>query len=318
MDFKKKFRIFQRTLARSSLYFFYGIFSVLPYWAVRFFAGGMLALAQKLLIRQRRIAMESLQIAFGDEKSPAELRKIAKQCFWNLGWGMVEMLYYLSRPRSVSEKVVIEGKEYLDQALAEGRGVIAVTAHFGNFPLMMLSCAQQGYPAHSIIRPARDEELEQFLVKKREEVGLKTVYAVPKRQCVVKSLRVLRNNGLLFMPVDQNFGSLGGVYVDFFGSKAATAPGPIIFSLRTKAPILPIFIVRQEDDTHKIIVEKPVTLKVYEDEEKTVLENMQNVTDIIESYIRKYPHEWAWMHRRWKSKPLNRESRPRKRQENSV
>ena len=117
----------------------------------------------------------------------------------------------------------------------------------------------------------------------------------------MKSLRVLRRNGLLFIPIDQNFGGEGGVFVDFFGRKAATAPGPAVFSSRTGAPILPMFIVREGDDNHKIIIEKPVVLENVGDDKESVRHNMSKVTAIVEKYIRKYPHEWAWMHRRWKT-----------------
>jgi KDO2-lipid IV(A) lauroyltransferase len=120
---------------------------------------------------------------------------------------------------------------------------------------------------------------------------------------VANSLKELRDNGLLFIPIDQNFGSGGGVYVDFFGQKAATATGPAVFAMRTGAVIVPMFIVRQNNDTHKIIVEPPVTLQEGHDEKESVTATMARITELIEKYIRQYPHEWAWMHRRWKSRP---------------
>jgi KDO2-lipid IV(A) lauroyltransferase len=108
---------------------------------------------------------------------------------------------------------------------------------------------------------------------------------------------------LLFIPIDQNFGSGGGVYVNFFGHKAATAIGPAVFALRTGAPILPMFIIRQDDATHKIIIEPPIKVESQDDENETVTAVMAKITSVIEQYIRRYPQEWAWMHRRWKSRP---------------
>lgn len=105
------------------------------------------------------------------------------------------------------------------------------------------------------------------------------------------------------MPIDQNFGSGGGVYVNFFGQKAATATGPAVFAMRTGAVILPMFIIRQSDDTHKIIVEPPLPIAQKNDEKEAIAVTMAKITDLIEQYIRRYPHEWAWMHRRWKSRP---------------
>jgi Lauroyl/myristoyl acyltransferase len=90
----------------------------------------------------------------------------------------------------------------------------------------------------------------------------------------------------------------------FFGTKAATATGPVVFAMRTKAPILPMFIVRQKDDTHKIIIEPPLYIEEKEDYKETLIYNVARITKIIENYIRKYPQEWGWIHRRWKSRPV--------------
>jgi len=133
-------------------------------------------------------------------------------------------------------------------------------------------------------------------------VGIKTIYSQPRKACVENSIRTLRNNELLFIPIDQNFGT-GGVFVDFFGKKAATATGPVVLALRTKAAVIPCFIVRQKDDTHKIIFEESLNLEEGRTFQETIIINIQKLTDIIESYIRKYPAEWGWIHRRWKSRP---------------
>ena len=215
--------MFQRALARYGLYTFAWLFKRLPYGFVRFCSGILIAIGFRCTIRKRKIAEESLDIAFGNEKSAEEKKAIVKKCFENFGRGMTEMLYYMAHPQAVDQKIVFQGKEHLDQACAQNRGVIAVTAHYGNFPLMMLACAQMGYNASSIIRQTRDEELSDYLEKKRTEVGLKTIYSKPRQKCVIESLKELRNNGLVFIPIDQNFGSGGGVYVNFFGQKAATA-----------------------------------------------------------------------------------------------
>ena len=303
MSSNKRLKRFQRAAARYGLYASAWLFEWLPYGFVKFITNILLAIGLRCTIRQRKIAEESINIAFGDEKSPKERKEIVKKCFENFGRGMTEMLYYMARPEAAKGQIIIEGKEHLDAAVAKGKGVIAVTAHFGNFALMMLALAQQGYKASSIIRPARDEELSEYLHKKRTDVGLGTVFAIPRRECVSNSLKVLRDGGLLFIPIDQNFGSGGGVYVEFFGQKAATATGPAVFAMRTGAVIVPMFILRQEGDQHKIVIEPPIAVEEQRDEEQAITVTMTKITNLIEQYIRRYPHEWAWMHRRWKSRP---------------
>ena len=248
-------------------------------------------------------------MAFGQSKSPEEIQKIMRACFSTLGKDMVEMFYYLSRNRSVGNRVRFEGEKRLREALAKGKGVIAVTAHFGNFPIMMLRCAQKGYKVNAIIRPARDAVLEQYLLKRRQEVGIETIYAVPRRQCVAKTLQALRNNEVVFILMDQNFGGKGGVYIDFFGQKAATATGPVTFAQRTGAEILPMFIHRTGDDRHTVTIEPPIPLAQGRDDREVAEKTMTQITQLIERYVRRYPYHWAWMHRRWKSRPSSSPTR---------
>ena len=303
MSFEKRMKMFQRTIARYGLYFTSWLIKRMPYKAIRVVSDIFIAIGFRLTNNQRKIAKESLRLAFGKEKGPSEIDQIVRKCFENVGRGMIEMLYFMSHPSLVAQKVSFDGKEHLKEALKKGRGVIAVTAHFGNFPLMMMHLALEGYKTNAIIRPARDQELESYLFKKRTETGLKTIYAVPRQQCVMSSLAALRNNEVLFIPLDQNFGSNGGIFVDFFGHKAATATGPVVFARRTKAPILPMFIIRLKEDTHKIIIEPPLSLEEVNDEEAFIVLNTEKITKLIEHYIRLYPHEWGWMHKRWKSQP---------------
>ena len=199
------------------------------------------------------------------------------------------------------KRVKITGKEHLDACLARGKGVILVSAHFGNFPLMLGRLSLEGYKAAGIMRPMRDHRAEEFFMAKRRRYNIKTIYSTPRNVCVDNTIKTLRNNELVFLPLDQNFGT-SGVFVDFFGSKAATATGPVIFAQRTKACLLPCFIIRQKDDTHEIVFEPAVEMEAGRNSEETILLNVQKLTNVIERYIRKYPAEWGWIHRRWKSK----------------
>lgn len=302
-DVKKKF---ERTLARWAFYFFSWLFKVLPYTAIKAITGILLAMVYFVLRRMRRAAMSTLEIAFGKEKSHDELTKICKDCFYNAGRGVIELGAFMVRPSLIKETFAFEGdsRANLEAALKEGHGVIGISAHFGNFPMMLLYLAQMGYPTNAIIRPSRDEIIEKHFQASRSRLGLKTVHSYPREACVTQSLKALRDKELLVVLLDQNTGSKSGVYVDFFGQKAGTATGPIIFAMRTGAPLLPIFTLRQGDtDKHTLVIEKHFYLEQKATDEDTIQYNVQKLTNIIEGYIRKYPHEWGWMHRRWKSRP---------------
>ncbi len=300
---KKEAKEFKRTLARNSLYFFSGLFNALPYSVVRALTRFFIEIGFRCTKHQRKIAKESLQIAFGQEKNEGEINKIIRECFENFGQGMIDLIYFMGHPKMIEEHVFFEGQEHLDQALKEGRGVIAVSAHFGNFPLMLLRFARSGYKTNAIIRQTRDLEVEEYFLNQRRKMGLNTIYSHPRQECVESSIKALRNNEIVFVLLDQNFGSGRGVFVDFFGQKAATATGPVIFAMRTKSVILPIFVVRQKDSRHKVMIDPPFILEDRADEKEMVQVNITRITQIIEQYIRRYPEQWGWMHRRWKTRP---------------
>lgn len=194
------------------------------------------------------------------------------------------------------------GRQHLDRALAKGKGVILVGAHFGNFPMMIAYLACEGYKIGGIMRPMKDVRFERYISKVRDDYGIHTIRSLPRRECVITTIRSLRNNEVIFFPMDQNFGT-GGVFVDFFGRKAATATGPVVLAQRTGAAIVPCFIIRQKDNRHKIVFEPEVPLEQGSTEEENIRRNVQRLTSIIESYVRQYPAEWSWIHRRWKAQP---------------
>jgi len=302
MDSKKIRKGLSRFLAWLGLNICSLIVRIIPTGYLYGFARDIASVAYVFATKQKKIALESLDIAFGREKSRQEIERIAKDCFIFMAKGAVELMFFFDKPHILKGKVAIEGRNNLDAALARGRGVILVSAHFGNFPLLLGRLAVEGYKTCGIMRPMHDARVERIFLKKREKYGVRTIYSQPRNECVNNTIAALRNNELIFIPIDQNFGT-GGVFVNFFGRQAATATGPVVLAQRTKAALIPCFILRQPEDRHKIIFEPELELKEGNDPRDTVLINIQRLTDIIEAYIRKYPAEWGWIHRRWKSKP---------------
>jgi len=278
------------------------IVKAIPSSCLYAFAKNIATLAYFFAKKQRKIALDSLGIAFGKEKSPQEIERIAKDCFTYIAKSAVELMFFFDKPQALRERVQIQGRENLDQALAAGRGVILVSAHFGNFPLLLGRLAVDGYKVGGVMKPMHDARMEKIFFKKREKFGVKTIYSQPRNECVNNSIQALRNNELIFIPIDQNFGT-GGVFVNFFGQQAATATGPVILAQRTKAALIPCFIIRGPLDQHRIVFEAEIKLEEGQNAQEVIRVNIQKLTEIIEFYIRKYPAEWGWIHRRWKSKP---------------
>ncbi len=302
MDTKKIRKSINRFAAWLGLSICSLIVKIIPAVCLYAFAKNIASLAYKFAAKQRNIALNSLSIAFGKEKTHQEIEKIAKDCFIYMAKSAVELMFFFDKPHALKDLVEFQGRQNLDAALAKGKGVILVSAHFGNFPLLLGRLAVAGYKAAGIMRPMHDARVEKIFLEKREKFGVKTIYSQPRNECVNNTIAALRNNELIFIPIDQNFGT-GGIFVNFFGEKAATATGPVIFAQRTKAALLPCFIIREADDKHTIIFEPELELIEGKDSQDTISINIQRLTDIIEQYIRKYPAEWGWIHRRWKSKP---------------
>ncbi len=250
--------------------------------------------------RERTRAIEHLSVAFGAEKSPDEISKLCRRCFENLGKGLMEVLQF---PRLTSENlsklVAFEGRQNLDNAFKKGKGVIILTAHFGNWELLAASLTLSGYKVNFIVRPVRSPRLEMMLNRNRESMG---IGCIPRGTSIKNALKCLKRNEILGILSDIDT-KVDGVFVDFFGRPAFTPRGPVSIALRTGAVLVPAFIIRQKDDTHKVVIEKALELKTTDDQESDILRNTARFTKVIESYIRKYPEQWIWIHQRWKTKP---------------
>jgi KDO2-lipid IV(A) lauroyltransferase len=299
------YKRFLRALGRYTLFICRRIIRFLPYSIFKISTPFFMAIGSIVVWRKKQLAMQNLHAAFAGEKSEKEIRQIANRCFENAGSGMIELLYLLDRPVKVIEKVTIEGQENLNAVLEQGHGAILLSAHFGNFILMYMRMALAGYKTNCIMRRMRDEQFEEYISDFRKKNGIGTIYSLPHRQCIGHSLKILRENQILFILLDQNYGEEGRVFVDFFGQPAATATGPVVFSGRSGAPILPVFIRHNGADHYKIVIDPPVKFESSPATgEAEIVEKTAQLTKIIEEYIRRYPYEWGgWMHRRWKTKP---------------
>jgi len=257
-----------------------------------------------VLPRYRRTALENLRFAFAGEKTPREIGRIAEKVFENLGKNAVE---FLQMPRldagTIDRRVTIVGRERIDRALEAGRGVIILTAHFGNWELIAATLRIKKYPGAIVARRIYFHKYESFLNQLRKVHDVNAIY---RDDSPKKILRVLRQNGIIGILADQDVESVDGVYVDFFGKKAYTPSGPAALARSSGAKLVPTFMVRQ-DGRHTLMIEDPIELVETGDREADLAANTQRWSRTVEAYIRRYPEQWVWMHRRWKTRPEGRE-----------
>jgi len=226
--------------------------------------------------------------------------EIAREMVTNVFKGFFEGFYSASLFKTRIDGIVtIEGREHLDKALSRGKGVVALSAHFGNFTLLGTVMAKAHYPFHMVIRHPKSKPIAKTFQILRDLTGQKTIATKPWRECLRRMLHCLRNNEIICLITDENK-RRGGVKVDFFGQNSSTAMGPAILSLRTGAAIVPMFIIRQNDDTHKIIIEPPLVFNPTGNQTEDIRHITSAFTERIESYIKAYPTQWFWINRRWK------------------
>ncbi|MDD5310806.1 MAG: lysophospholipid acyltransferase family protein [Candidatus Omnitrophica bacterium] len=248
----------------------------------------------------RKSAIENLRIAFKGEKTEAEIRAVARGVFRNLGENLFEILSAPKlTPRNIDRHVRIKGLGIVDKALSQKRGFIVLSAHLGNWELLAGWFGLKKYPVNVLARRLRYVKFDNWMNGLRRKMD---VNVVMRDESAKTMLRLLRGGQSIAILADQDISSLDGVFVDFFGRPAYTPTAPVILALATAVPIIPMFIVR-EGNSHTIYVEEPLELEITGNKENDIKINTEKWSKVVESYIRKYPSQWVWMHNRWKTNP---------------
>ncbi|MCX6344491.1 MAG: lysophospholipid acyltransferase family protein [Armatimonadetes bacterium] len=249
--------------------------------------------------RYRKGTLKNLRNAFGDQKTEAEIQKIAKGVFKHFMRGAFEFFYLLSLSRDQIDAMIdMAGKEHLDEALARGKGCIIVTAHYGNWELLARKLVILGYKVNVIARDSDDAGMTGITQRIRESGGYKVF---DRDQPIIGAFRALKNNEILGILPDQN--DIGGIFVPFFGRLAATAVGPAVLSMKSGAPIVPVFAPRVENGKYLAAAHPMIKFEPSGDEDRDKLELMTLVNKAIEDEVRRNPSQWLWMHDRWKLSP---------------
>jgi len=255
-----------------------------------------------LFTRVRGRVEENLSIAFGKDKEDPWIKETTKGVFENMGRSLMEILSFPKINKdNINSIVEATGLEKIDRVLEGGKGAIMLASHLGNWELLACYASLKGYKSNVVARRLYYHRYDRLLNNYRTSKGTGVFY----RDASAKHLlKILKENQILGVLPDQDVDSLRGIFVDFFNRPAYTPIGPVSLSLASGAPIVPCFLIRTEKG-HKMIVEDPIDVKPSGDKEKDIRGYTEQWSRIVESYIRKYPQQWVWMHDRWKTKPDN-------------
>lgn len=291
----------RRKLEYAAAWPFLKIMGILPRPLARAFAIGVSQTVYLLHVRLRRVGMRNLEMAF-PEKTGAERRRILRGVFTSLGRELAELCQFPRYTReNVDEVVVYDGLENYKTAHARGKGVIFLTAHLGGWELSAFAHSIHGHCLHVVMRPMDNPYLDRLLQSYRTMHGNKVV---PKDDFVRGLLAAMKAGETVGILMDTNMTPPQGVFVDFFGIPACTASGLARIALRTDAAVVPGFAIWDRAlGKYRLRFDPAVELIRSGDVEADIIANTQKVTKIIEDYVRRYPDQWLWVHRRWKTRP---------------
>jgi KDO2-lipid IV(A) lauroyltransferase len=283
---------------RAGEYCLRGFIAVLPYLPARLlsrstdFAGKLTFL---LLGRYRRRMEQTLFSVIGAEVPDAAERKALLERAWrNFARGIYETGWALNASKEeIRRMVVLEGEENLRKALAKGNGIVALSAHLGNFTMIGPRLAAGGYSFNALVKQPADEGFARLMDQLRAKVAVKTISAKPRREAVQRVLAALRKNEIVLMMADE-FKS-GKVEVEFLGRTAPAPRGPITLALRTGAAVVPMFVTRDPKDQLTLRIAPEIELVKTESLNEGVTANTLAFSRHLEEMVRRYPEQWSWL-----------------------
>jgi KDO2-lipid IV(A) lauroyltransferase len=264
------------------------------------------AAAFALLKRLRTVGMQNLKLAFPEE-GEGNQRRILRELYRNLGWLLAEFCQMPRyTPANTSSFLSYEGLQHYLDAKARGKGVLVVTGHLGAWELSSYYHSLMGHPMSMVIRRLDNPDVDRLVNQIRCLHGNRVLHKDDFARGLLGAMRHGETVGIL---MDTNMTPPQGVFVPFFGQQACTASGLARVALKTGAAVLPGFMLWEEREQKYVLHFGPeIEVTTTGDDEQDAITNTARFTAAIESYIRRYPSQWLWVHRRWKTRPEGQES----------
>lgn len=280
---------------------FITVLGLLPRFLARATGISLAWMVYLLHARLRHVGMRNLQLAFPG-KSRRGRARILRGEFTSLGRQLAEVCHFPKYTlKNVNKVIVYDGFENYEQAVARGKGVLFLTAHFGGWELSAFAHSMHGHPMHIVTRPLDNPYMDAVVRRYRTMHG-NTIVA--KNDFVRGLLSAMSKGEVVGILMDTNMTPPQGVFVDFFNIPACTASGLARIALRSDAAVVPGFTIWDPAlRKYRLRFDPAVNLVRTGDNEADIIVNTQLFTKIIEDYVNRYPSQWLWVHRRWKTRP---------------
>ena len=245
--------------------------------------------------KRKRMARENIQRCL--EVDAAEAERIAKASWVRFGPMLLEVLRFPVLRNHLTEYVEVTGKEYLDEAMASGKGGVLATSHSGYWELMGGALASLGCPLVGVAMKQKEAAMDRFINDYRRMVGIHVTY----KTSVTRMFRMLKEGWFIGLLMDQDTSMRDGIILQFFGQETNCVPGPAALARSQDAPILPVYITKLPDGRHRLMLHKPIYVERTRDKQADIRRTSQQLMDVLEQHVRDYPEDWFWLHDRWKS-----------------
>ena len=271
------------------------VLTLLPLSFSYFLARGIGNFAFHILRYRRQVVMENLQVAFGREMEKSRLEEIAAESYRQMAMSFIELMIVPKLQKQIRTILEPEHFSLIQRLLQQGNGLITVSGHLGNWELQGAAAATAMSEPFTVAAAQQSNPyINRFITQRRNAMGLEVAGT---KEAMKLLLKALRNRQAVGLVADQNAG-LSAVFVDFFGKTAAAHPGPAQLALKFGAPMLVGAAIRTGPGQFKVLA-RQVEIK----EDDTVETLTQRHVKILESFIRQYPEQYFWLHRRWKTRP---------------
>ncbi len=297
----------------SSIWVVLFLVRVFPWKWTSLFSSKLGLLAFYIVKKERIKTIENLTIAYGKEKSEAEIFAMAKEVFTNFGraFGELTIKMNLSDSDKFFSNVEVIGKQYAEAAYSRGKGIINLVPHMGCWEALPRAFTHLGFAAGSVVQTLSNDKINRWVLKNRQFKGFKVL---PRGSSYKTILQFLKQNNSLGMLIDVDT-KVKSVFVDFYGKPAHTPIGAAMLALDSDSTVITTSYIRTEGNKYQLIFDPPLEIIRTGDRKEDLRINTERYHKEVEKLIKKYPTQWTWMHERWKTTPEMVEAKEREKQE---
>jgi Kdo2-lipid IVA lauroyltransferase/acyltransferase len=277
--------------------------SHLPLWLGRLLGKTLGILLSTIPLPRLRVSLKNIQKTLGRAMTDSEVIKLNRGVYKHFGQTLFELPHiFRINNQNLDKYIVFEGVENLTQALAKGKGVFLLSGHLGNWEIMTAALAIRFGRLCAVATPQHSPAIERLIYEIRTRFGMEVI---PKVNGLKKMISSIKQNKMVGVLLDLNTKCDQGVFVDFLGRPSCTNKGLALMALKMDTPVIPVFSVREKDGFYHVILGEEVNLIRTGDRTFDVEENTALFTRVIETYVKRYPDQWLWIHRRWKTLPYS-------------